>query len=85
MHSQNPSIIIARTLKNDNDFFIREEDMKVLLKLRKNRLRIGSLSQDLLSEDDYLSTDETGGEEIIENLKAIDRILDGVRQTLNEL
>lgn len=83
--STTSNIIIARTLKNDSDFFMRDEDLKVLLKLRRNRLRIGSLSQDLLEQDDDFPGNQRGEEEIIENLKAINSILIGVRATLKDL
>jgi len=62
-----------------------DEDLKVLLKLRRNRIRIGSLSQDLLEQDEDFSGNQRGEDEIIENLKAINSILIGVRASLNDL
>jgi hypothetical protein len=76
---------LARTLKDDHDFFMGDEDLKVLLKLRRNRIRIGSLSQDLLEQDEDFSGNQRGEDEIIENLKAINSILIGVRASLNDL
>jgi hypothetical protein len=83
--STTSNIVIARTLKNDRDFFMRDEDLRVLLKLRKNRLRIGSLSQDLLEQEGESSGNQRSEDEIIENLKAINKILIGVRASLNDL
>jgi len=83
--STTSNIVLARTLKNDRDFFMRDEDLKVLLKLRRNRIRIGSLSQDLLEQDGDFSRNQRGEDEIIENLKAINSILIGVRASLNDL
>jgi len=85
VQSTTSNIIIARTLKNDRDFFMRDEDLKVLLKLRRNRLRIGSLSQDLLEQEGDFSGNQRDEDEIIENLKAINNILLGVRASLNDL
>ena len=79
------NIVIARTLKNDRDFFMRDEDLKILLKLRRNRLRIGSLSQDLLEQEGDFSGNQRDEDEIIENLKAINSILIGVRASLNDI
>jgi hypothetical protein len=64
---------------------MRDEDLKVLLKLRRNRLRIGSLSQDLLEQEGDFSGNQRGEDEIIENLKAINNILIGVRASLDAL
>ena len=83
--STTSNIVLARTLKNDRDFFMRDEDLKILLKLRRNRLRIGSLSQDLLEQEADFSGNQRGEDEIIENLKAINSILNGVRASLNGL
>jgi len=79
------NIVLARTLKNDRDFFMRDEDLKILLKLRKNRLRIGLLSQDLFEQDVDFSMNQRSEDEIIENLKAINNILIGVRESLNDI
>jgi len=65
VQSTTSNIIIARTLKNDRDFFMRDEDLKVLLKLRRNRLRIGSLSQDLLEQEGDFSGNQRDEDEII--------------------
>jgi hypothetical protein len=83
--STTSNIVLARTLKNDSDFFMRDEDLKVLLKLRKNRLRIGLLSQDFFEQNEDSSGNQRDEEEIIENLKAINSILDGVRASLKDL
>jgi len=83
--STTSNIVLARTLKNDHDFFMRDEDLKVLLKLRRNRIRIGSLSQDLLEQEGDFSGNQRCEDEIIENLKAINGILIGVRASLNDL
>ena len=83
--STSSNIVLARTLKDDHDFFMGDEDLKVLLKLRRNRIRIGSLSQDLLEQDEDFSGNQRGEDEIIENLKAINSILIGVRASLNDL
>lgn len=89
LHTKNTmpttNVIIARTIRNDKDLFMREEDLRVLLKLRKNRLRIGSLSQDLLIEEEISPGNFTEEEALISNLKAINRILDGVKNSLNQL
>ena len=83
--STTSNIVLTRTLKNGRDFFMRDEDLKVLLKLRRNRLRIGSLSQDLLEQEGDFSGNQRGEDEIIENLKAINNILIGVRASLDAL
>jgi hypothetical protein len=83
--STTSNIVLARTLKNDSDFFMRDDDLKILLKLRRNRLRIGSLSQDLLEQEGDFSGNQRDEDEIIENLKAINSILNGVRASLNGL
>jgi len=79
------NIVLARTLKYDRDFFMRDEDLKILLKLRKNRLRIGLLSQDLFEQDVDFSMNQRSEDEIVENLKAINNILIGVRESLNDI
>jgi hypothetical protein len=83
--STTSNIILARTLKNDHDFFMRDEDLKVLLKLRRNRLRIGSLSQDILEQEEDFSGNQRCEDEIVENLKAINSVLNGVRASLEAL
>jgi len=83
--STTANIILARTLKNDRDFFLRDEDLKVLLKLRRNRLRIGSLSQDLLEQEGDFSGNQRCEDEIVENLKSINSVLNGVRASLEAL
>lgn len=83
--STTSNIVIARTIKNGNEFFMNDEDLKVLLKLRENRLRIGSLTQDLFEQEEDYSEDQSGADEIIENLKTINDILVGVRARLKEL
>ena len=83
--STTSNIVLARTLKNDRDFFMRDEDLKVLLKLRRNRLRIGSLSQDLLEQEGDFSGNQRCEDEIVENLKSINSVLNGVRASLEAL
>jgi hypothetical protein len=83
--STTSNIVLARTLKNDRDFFMRDEDLKVLLKLRRNRLRIGSLSQDLLEQEGDFSGNQRCEDEIVENLKSINSVLNGVRASLEAI
>jgi hypothetical protein len=83
--STTSNVIIARTIKNDREFFMNDEDLQVLLKLRQNRLRIGSLTQDLFDQSEEFSGNKESEDEIIENLKVINNILVGVRARLNEL
>jgi hypothetical protein len=79
------NVVLARTLKNNRDFFMGDEDLRVLLELRRNRLRIGSLSQDLLEQEGDFSGNERSGDEIVENLKSINSVLNGVRASLEAL
>lgn len=72
-------------VKNSGDLFMKDEDLRTLLKLRGNRIRINALNQDLLEDEIMVPENSEAEKELIENLKMIDSILENVRISLTEL
>ena len=64
---------------------MNDEDLRTLLKLRRNRMRIDTLNQDLLEDEIEALENPEVNDEIIENLKMINNLLDNVRAGLAEV
>ncbi len=79
------NIVLARMVKDEKDLLMTDADLKVLLQLRRNRMRIGNLTQDLFDGEFEMQDDPSAEEEVIENLQMINGILDNVRAALKEL
>jgi len=75
-------IILTRALrkskapKNDN------QDIRIMLKLRENRIRINHLTRDFLNEDFDNDPEIMNNEEFIDNIIDIDIILHNMRRDL---